>query len=81
MIYESVYTGAEIDAFLLNDTVGKKDYAGAPTLVNLQAQMTVALGFVNGKLYVWKNTLDDSYSFVLKVSDTVFHTTALTIVT
>lgn len=79
-MYQSSYTGAEIDSILLNDTVGSIDYAGAPSLANLQAQMTVALGFVNGKLYIWKNTEDSTYTMVLKVSDTVFHTTALTLV-
>lgn len=79
-MYQSIHTGAEIDALLLNDTVGSIDYAGAPSLANLQAQMTVALGFVNGKLYIWKNTEDSTYTMVLKVSDTVFHTTALTLV-
>jgi hypothetical protein len=79
-MYQSSYTGAEIDSILLNDTVGSIDYAGAPSLANLQAQMTVALGFINGKLYVWKNTVDSTYTLVLKVSDTVFHTTALTLV-
>lgn len=79
-MYQSIHTGAEIDSILLNDTVGSIDYAGAPSLANLQAQMTTALGFVNGKLYVWKNTVDSTYTMVLKVSDTVFHTTALTLV-
>jgi len=80
MIYESQYTGAEIDALLSTNTTGSIEFAGAPTLTNLQAQMTVALGFVNGKLYVWKNTSGDTYTLVFKVSDTVFHTTALTLV-
>lgn len=77
-MYQSTFTGAEIDSTLTNNTIGSIEYAGMPSLENLQAQMTAALGFINGKFYIWKNTLDNSYSLVLKISDTVFYTATLT---